>query len=87
MLIIGCDFHTRYQQVAMMDDSTGELTERRLDHQNGEANAFYRSLPGAALFAPSAKGASLFVVCGPFTCFPCPGHIWRMPDPLGDFTA
>ena len=26
MLIIGCDFHTRYQQIAMMDDATGELT-------------------------------------------------------------
>jgi hypothetical protein len=22
MLIIGCDFHTRYQQIAMADDST-----------------------------------------------------------------
>jgi hypothetical protein len=25
MLIIGCDFHTRYQQIAMMDTVTGEL--------------------------------------------------------------
>ena len=24
MLIIGCDFHTRYQQIAMLDDETGE---------------------------------------------------------------
>ncbi len=30
MKIIGCDFHTRYQQIAMMDESTGELIERRL---------------------------------------------------------
>lgn len=45
MLIIGCDFHTRYQQIAMAEDSTGELLiERRLDHENGEAQAFYRSL-------------------------------------------
>ena len=28
MLIIGCDFHTRYQQIAMMDEATGELVER-----------------------------------------------------------
>ena len=27
-MIIGCDFHTRYQQIAMMDEATGELTER-----------------------------------------------------------
>ena len=26
MMIIGCDFHTRQQQVAMLDDATGELT-------------------------------------------------------------
>src|SRR5271169_1392061 len=42
--IIGCDFHTRYQQIAMMDEATGESTERRLDHQSGEADAFYRHL-------------------------------------------
>jgi hypothetical protein len=26
-MIIGCDFHTRYQQIAMMDEATGELIE------------------------------------------------------------
>jgi len=25
MMIIGCDFHPRYQQIAMMDTETGEL--------------------------------------------------------------
>ena len=25
MLIIGCDFHTRYQQIAMAREETGEL--------------------------------------------------------------
>jgi len=35
MIIIGCDFHTRFQQIAMADDETGELLlERRLDHQS-----------------------------------------------------
>lgn len=44
MIIIGCDFHTRYQQIAMAEDSTGELLlERRLDHESGEAHAFYRN--------------------------------------------
>ncbi len=47
MNIIGCDFHTRYQQIAMASDETGELLlERRLDHQSGEAHEFYRSLQG-----------------------------------------
>jgi hypothetical protein len=45
MLIIGCDFHTRYQRIAMVEDATGEWTERRLEHENGEAHSFYRSLP------------------------------------------
>ena len=45
MLIIGCDFHTRYQQIAMARKETAEmLVERRLDHASGEAQAFYRSL-------------------------------------------
>ena len=45
MLIIGCDFHTRYQQIAMARKETSELlVERRLDHESGEADAFYRSL-------------------------------------------
>jgi transposase len=58
MLIIGCDFHTRYQQIAMAEDSTGELlTERRLDHESGEAEAFYRSLSGAVRVGIEATGA------------------------------
>jgi hypothetical protein len=46
MMIIGCDFHTRYQQIAMVNDETGELVERRLDHESGEADKFYRELQG-----------------------------------------
>jgi hypothetical protein len=49
MLIIGCDFHTHYQQIAVMDTETGELVERRLEHANGEARAFYASLPKPVL--------------------------------------
>ena len=48
MIIIGCDFHTRFQQIAMLDPTTGELVERRLEHENGEAEKFYRTLPGPA---------------------------------------
>ena len=45
MLIIGCDLHTRYQQIAMAREATGELlVARRLEHGNGEAEAFYRGL-------------------------------------------
>jgi transposase len=44
MKIIGCDFHTRQQQIAMLDTVTGELVERQLQHQNGEARRFYEQL-------------------------------------------
>jgi len=56
MRIIGCDFHTRYQQIAMLDQATGELSERRLEHENGEAHAFYRSLTGAVRVGIEATG-------------------------------
>jgi transposase len=56
MLIIGCDFHTRYQQIAMMDQATGELVERRLEHENGEASAFYRNLPKPVRVGIEATG-------------------------------
>ena len=29
-MIIGCDFHPRFQQIAMVDSTPGEVTERRL---------------------------------------------------------
>jgi hypothetical protein len=37
MIIIGCDFHTCFQQIAMLDPTKGEVVERRLEHKNGEA--------------------------------------------------
>jgi len=57
MLIIGCDFHTRYQQIAMANDETGELLlERRLDHESGEAHTFYRNLQGPVCVGIEATG-------------------------------
>ena len=43
MLIIGCDYHPSFQQIAFIDDETGELQERRLMHRE-EAEQFYRAL-------------------------------------------
>jgi len=56
MLIIGCDFHTRYQQIAMVDEATGELVEQRLDHESGEAHTFYRGLPKPVRVGIEATG-------------------------------
>ena len=43
MLIIGCDYHPAFQQIAFVDTDTGELQERRLQHRE-EAEKFYREL-------------------------------------------
>ena len=56
MLIIGCDFHTRFQQIAMLDTTTGEITERRLQHETGEAKAFYGALSSPARVGMEATG-------------------------------
>jgi Transposase len=44
MLIIGIDYHPSFQQIAFMDQETGEYDERRLNHSDGEAERFYREL-------------------------------------------
>ena len=56
MRIIGCDFHSRYQQIAMLIEETGEVVERRLEHENGEARAFYASLPKPVRVGIEATG-------------------------------
>src|SRR5437667_2682133 len=43
MIIIGCDYHPAFQQIAFVDTDTGELQERRLQHRE-EAEKFYREL-------------------------------------------
>lgn len=48
MIIIGCDYHPGFQQIASVNTETGELEERRLSHC-GEAEQFYRDLQGRGL--------------------------------------
>ena len=43
MLIIGCDYHPSFQQIAFVDTENGKLGERRLAHPT-EAEQFYRQL-------------------------------------------
>ena len=49
MKIVGCDLHSRTQVIAMLDTETGEVVEKRLDHESGEAKAFYEGLKEPAL--------------------------------------
>jgi transposase len=50
--------HTRYQQIAMLDTVTGEVVTRRLEHENGEARAFYASLAKPAWVGIEATGCT-----------------------------
>ena len=43
MIIIGCDYHPSFQQIAFVDTTTGEFREQRLAHRE-EAETFYRDL-------------------------------------------
>ena len=58
MKIIGCDFHPSYQQIAMTDTETGEVTERRLIHARGEAEKFYGGLEGAVMVGIESTGST-----------------------------
>jgi tRNA splicing endonuclease len=44
MIIIEIDYHPSFQQIAFMDQETGECGERELKHSDGEAEKFYREL-------------------------------------------
>ena len=46
MIIIGCDYHPSFQQIAWVDSETGECGDQRLAHSDGEAENYYRGLNG-----------------------------------------
>jgi transposase len=56
VLIIGCNLHSRFQQIAMLDLQTGEVIERRLEHENGEAGKFHAGLATPARVGMEATG-------------------------------
>ena len=60
--IIGCDFHPSWQQAAVFDAETGEVTERKLVNGDGEAERFYRALESPALVGIEACGNSQWFI-------------------------
>ena len=42
---IGCDVHTRDQVVAWIEEETGEIKKRRLEHAGQEVKEFYAQFP------------------------------------------
>lgn len=68
MKYIGCDFHPSFQVIAMWDQETGELLERRLLHTE-EARSFYQGLKGPVVVGIESSGnthwfESLLARCG-----------------------
>jgi transposase len=55
MFIIGVDYHPSFQQIAFLDQETGEYGERRLNHSDGEAEKFYRDLQCMRLILRGAR--------------------------------
>src|SRR6266852_6679394 len=43
-MMIGVDYHPSFQQIAFLMEETGEYSEQRLNHSDGEAEKFYRDL-------------------------------------------
>jgi transposase len=62
MIIVGCDFHPRYQQIAFLDSESGEVEERSLTHSGTEAEQFYGGLGRPALVGMEAVGNSQWFV-------------------------
>ncbi|MGD0294224.1 MAG: IS110 family transposase [Terracidiphilus sp.] len=62
MIIVGCDFHPKWQQVAVLDAETGEIGEHKLMNGDGQAEQFYCSLPAPALVGIEACGNSQWFI-------------------------
>jgi transposase len=58
VLIVGCDYHPRWQQVAWFDTETGEIGEQKLVNGDGEAERWYGQLPVPSLIGLEATGNS-----------------------------
>ena len=57
MIIIGCDYHPGFQQIAFVDTETGDCGEQRLEHSEA-AEKFYRDLAAQGIQVRVAMEAS-----------------------------
>src|SRR5262245_57646701 len=60
MTFVGCDLHTRTQQVAVLDTRTGEVSERQLGHEGGAVEEFYAALPRPVTVGIESTGYALW---------------------------
>lgn len=60
MTLVGCDLHSRKQQVAVLDTDTGEVLEQELLHEGDAVERFYRALPRPVTVGIEATGYTLW---------------------------
>lgn len=60
MTFVGCDLHTRMQQVAVLDTETGELSEHQLGHEGTAVEEFYAALPRPVTVAIESTGYAVW---------------------------
>src|SRR5439155_20253806 len=56
MTFVGCDLHTRMQQVAVLDTGSGEVRERQLAHDGSAIEEFYAAWPGPVTIGIESTG-------------------------------
>ena len=64
MKIIGVDLHTRQQSIAMLDDQTGELVEKELQHEGEQVREFYSGSAQAGAGGSGSHGLDARGFCG-----------------------
>jgi transposase len=60
MILVGCDLHTRKQQVALLNTDTGELWDQELIHVGDAVEHFYAALPPPVTVGIESTGYSLW---------------------------
>ena len=62
MMIIGCDFHPSWQQIAWLDGETGETRGTETGAASGDAKAFYQQLAAPVRIDMEATGNSQWFI-------------------------
>ena len=60
MILVGCDLHTRKQQVALLNTDTGELRDQELFHVGDDVERFYAALSPPVTVGIESTGYSLW---------------------------
>src|SRR5215831_12126218 len=60
MTFVGCDLHTRQQQVAVLDTTTGEIHEQQLPHEGTTVEDFYAALPRPVTVGIESTGYAIW---------------------------